>query len=160
MTVIEISDEIHRDLNMPTDVSVASITFWLRSHIGDLNNLLVTAYALTEDSSEFDPELGEEEKSIFKKLYLVHYYDFRIRENLGAAAQDVILEVSSDGANVRTVNRNELAKSYTSLRKMESDMVGSMVNAYRRRGSAPLQVAGDDAITMAQSLFTNNDTRF
>jgi hypothetical protein len=158
MTVIEIADELHRDLNMPTDLSVGAITFWLRSHIGDLNNLLITEYALTEDSSEFEPELGEEEKSIFKKLYFLYHYDVKIRENLGAASQDVILEVASDGAMVRTVNRNELAKSFIKLRELETDNLANMVNAYRRRGSAPLQVAGDDVL-VAQSLFSTDYSR-
>ena len=47
-----------------------------------------------------------------KKLPLnqsIHYYDLKIRSTLGAASNDSVIEVASDGARVRKINKNELA---------------------------------------------------
>jgi hypothetical protein len=144
MTITLIADEIYRELGSPSSLSVPSVAFWLRGHIGDVYNLLSTSYAISlTDGSTVEPEINEEEKAIFKKLFNVYYYDLKIRENLGAASHD-ILEVVSDGASVRIVNKNEISKTYVALRKEESNELSNLVNKYNQNAASPLQVVGDD----------------
>ena len=38
--VVDIADEIHRELGSPSDLSISAISYWLRTNIGQLNNLL------------------------------------------------------------------------------------------------------------------------
>jgi hypothetical protein len=146
MKVLDIADEIFRELSFPSDISISSISFWLRSNVGSLNNLISTSFAVNSSTLEFDADLTEQEKVILKKLYTIHYYDLKIRSTLGAAANDAILEVSSDGATVRKINKNEVSKTYASIKKQESEDLQKLVNGYKSSAATPLQVAGDDTI--------------
>ena len=38
--IVDIADEIHRELGNPTDLSVPPISYWLTTNLGQLNNLL------------------------------------------------------------------------------------------------------------------------
>mgnify|MGYP003649119438 FL=1 len=85
-----------------------------------------------------------EESSVLKKMYIVHYYDQQIRATVGAASSDPVVEVASDGSRVRKINKNELSKTYISLKKEEYSELTDLINAYKLRKSSPVQVAGDD----------------
>lgn len=146
MKVVDIADEIFRELDFPSAISLASITFWLRSNVGLLNNLIDTSFTVDSSTLEFSTDLTEQEKAILKKLYIIHYYGLQIRATLGAAANDAILEVSSDGATVRKINKNEVSKTYVAVKKQESEDLQKLVNGYKSSAAAPLQVAGDDTI--------------
>ena len=82
---------------------------------------------------------------------IIHYYDLKIRSTLGAASNDSVIEVASDGARVRKINKNELSKSWMSARKAERDELDKLINAYRITASAPIQVAGDDTVKEGRS---------
>lgn len=77
---------------------------------------------------------------------MVHYYERQLRSTLGAASNDPVVEVVSDGSKVRKINKNELSKTYTSLKKQEYDELIHMINSYKNRVSSPVQVAGNDNI--------------
>jgi hypothetical protein len=77
-------------------------------------------------------------------MYIVHYYDQQIRATVGAASSDPVVEVASDGSRVRKINKNELSKTYISLKKEEYSELTDLINAYKLRKSSPVQVAGDD----------------
>ena len=97
--IVSIADEAYRELASPSTCQLA-ISFWLRTNLGQLNNLIDTSYTLNADTQELDTGLTIEEAVIFKKLYFVHYYDLKIRATLGAASNDSVVEASSDGARV------------------------------------------------------------
>ena len=86
-------------------------------------------------------------------LYYVNYYDLKIRATLGAASNDSVIEVASDGARVRKINKNELSKTYASLKKQEYGELSDMITAYKLRLSAPVQVAGDDTTVGSHDPF-------
>ena len=145
--IVSIADEAYRELASPSDLSIAAISFWLRTNLGQLNNLIDTSYTLNADTQELETGLTIEEAVIFKKLYFVHYYDLKIRATLGAASNDSVVEVSSDGARVRKINKNELSKTWMSARNLERDELTRLVTSYKLTGSSPRQVAGDDTIS-------------
>jgi hypothetical protein len=144
MKLITVSDELHREIGAPTDYAQPLITFWLRSNIGELNTRLGTGYSITLTNYEIYPEMGENEKSIFKEMFFIYYYDRLIMGNLGSASFDSVLEVTSDGATVRKVNKNEVAKTYLLLKKDHIEKLEKFIIDYKSIGSAPCQVAGDD----------------
>jgi hypothetical protein len=148
--IVDISDEIYRELGEPSDLSHASIAFWLRTNLGDLNILINKKFYITDDTLEVGiptdsgDAFGNIEKSIFKMLYSIHYYERLFRNALGAASTDSTIEMTENGFTGRKVNKNELAKTYAQLRKQISDELYILTKNYNLNESKPMQVAGDD----------------
>lgn len=159
MKVVDVADEIYRELGLPTDLSMSAIAFWVRTNIGELNNLLFTTYAINSTSLELidgcDEEVTAEAVAILKKLYSIHYYDLQIKKNIVALSTDTILEVQDQGSKVKKINKNEVNKNLGILRKQEIEVMKNLVTAYRLRGAEPRQVAGDDTIA---GEYSNPDT--
>jgi hypothetical protein len=163
MKVVDIADEIYRELGSPTDLSISAIAFWVRTNIGELNNYLMATYVvdattlevktILEDDTE--EEISPEAVSIIKKMYNIHNYDLEIRKNLISISTDSIIEVSDQGSSVRKINRNEVSKTLSNLRRQEVDTLTDLVTAYRLRNAAPRQVAGNDTV---EGAFNSNDT--
>ena len=183
MKIVDIADEIYRELGEPSTISIPAISFWIRSNVGELNNRINTTFKIVDYGTEayefsgsfvspqYEPQafneatgalglsvsgdngvasvpaivsIQAEEASILKKMYIVHYYDQQIRSTVGAASTDPIVEVASDGSRVRKINKNELSKTYISLKKEEYSELTDLINAYKLRKASPVQVAGDD----------------
>ena len=85
--IVDISDEIYRELGEPSDISITSIAFWLRTNLGKLNILINKKYTINTLDLEVDAISPETftiiEKSIFKKMYNIHYYDRQIIKLIG-----------------------------------------------------------------------------
>ena len=182
MKIVDIADEIYRELSEPSTISIPSIAFWIRSNVGELNNRINTTFKIRDTNPDIyelsgsfvaasnEPQvfneatgalgLGDpaivaiqpEEASILKKMYVVHYYDQQIRSTVGAASTDPIVEVASDGSRVRKINKNELSKTYIALKKEEYSELIDLINAYKLRKSSPVQVAGDDTVVGQYSI--------
>ena len=183
MKIVDIADEIFRELGEPSTISIPAIAFWIRSNVGELNNRINTTFKIVDYGSEayefsgsfvapeYEPQafneatgalglsidsnkgststpvivsIQAEEASVLKKMYIVHYYDQQIRSTVGAASSDPVVEVASDGSRVRKINKNELSKTYLSLKREEYNELTDLINSYKLRKSSPVQVAGDD----------------
>lgn len=150
--IVDLADEIYRELGEPSDLSIASIAFWLRTNIGDLNILINKKFYITDDTLEIgiQEDSGDEfkdiEKSIFKMIYSLHYYERLFRNALGAASTDSTIEIDQNGFRAKRVNKNELAKTYSDLRKQINDELQILTKNYNLNEARPLQVAGDDTI--------------
>ena len=183
MKIVDIADEIYRELGEPSTISIPAISFWIRSNVGELNNRINTTFKIVDYGTEayefsgsfispqYEPQafneatgalglsvsgdngtastpaivsIQAEESSVLKKMYIVHYYDQQIRATVGAASSDPVVEVASDGSRVRKINKNELSKTYISLKKEEYAELTDLINAYKLRKCSPVQVAGDD----------------
>ena len=157
MKVVDIADEIYRELGQPSSLSIPPISFWVRTNLGGLNNLLNTAFAVEEGANleikdEGGAEITQQEVSIMKLQYLMHYYDGLIRGSLGAASTDAVVELSSDGSRIKKVNKNEQSKVYYTVRTHVFEELRMMIGGYKDKGSAPLQVAGDDTVEALNRL--------
>ncbi len=150
MFITDCASNLYLDLEEPDDLSVAAIVAGMRAKIGTLNNLIYTNFSLDtalEIVDENGVQIGETEAAILTSIYLIVYLGRKIRQNLGAASVDSILEASSDGGVIRLQNKNELAKSYIQLKKDEEENLRILVNSYKQHKSTPRQVAGDDTFT-------------
>ena len=191
MKIVDIADEIFRELGEPSTISIPAISFWIRSNVGELNNRINTTFKIVDygadayefsgsfASPQYEPQafnegtgalglsvagdngatsepvivsIQAEESSVLKKMYIVHYYDQQIRATVGAASSDPVVEVASDGSRVRKINKNELSKTYISLKKEEYSELTDLINAYKLRKSSPVQVAGDDTAVGQYSI--------
>ena len=103
MKVVDIADEIFRELSEPSTLSIPAIAYWVRSNVGELNNYLNTSFRVSHSTFEIEErvdvtgrqpvsfnssvdndtlELQFEEKAVLKKMYNVHYYDQQLRLSL------------------------------------------------------------------------------
>ena len=152
MKVVDIADEIFRELGEPTSLSIPAISFWLRTNVGQLNN-----YIHTEYSASPPVEIGDNEKTILKKMYFIHYYDQRLRTHMTTMDTDTILSVRDGDSSVTKVNRNEIAKSIAAVKAQEYSELLKMIQAYVSNKAGPYQVAGDDT---ANADSTKYNTQF
>jgi len=161
--IVDIADELYREMGGPADLSIASVAYWLRSNIGDLNITINKAYTINETTLEIEIPSGDSfgvaEKSIFKMLFSIHYYERLLRNALGAASVDSLIEINQNGFSARKVNKNELAKTYAELRKQINDELTTLVQNYNLNESRPLQIAGDDSIPGLNYPYTYGNVR-
>lgn len=150
MKVVDIANEIYVEEGSPTSTSIPAIAFWIRGRVGEINNLLFenyiinTSYEIVTDGGD---EITPEAVSIIKKLFKVYYYDVQIRGHMNSISLDTVLEVTDNGSTVRKINRNEVSKTLTILKKDEVLQLQQLITAYRSKGSTPSQIAGDDTVT-------------
>ena len=74
MKVVDIADEIYRELGEVTSLSIPAIAFWVRTNIGALNSFINTTYSINTTTLELEQtvtdttgtevtlEIGEEER--------------------------------------------------------------------------------------------------
>ena len=159
MKVVDIADEIFREAGEPTAYSIASISYWVRANIGRLNSHINTFFEIDSTTHEIiqktdekndgalvEKEITIDEGAILKRMFLIHYYDREIRTNITNAGTDTIVQVTDQGSTVRKINKNEVVKSLTTLKKQEYDEMRALISDYRRAEFRPRQVVGDDTI--------------
>lgn len=146
-SLINVGDEIFRELDEPSDLSSAIVAAWLKFNVGKLNNQIDGSYTVTDETMEISPPLGINEKDIFKMLYNCYYYEKKFRATIGALSTDSVIEVESDGAKVKKVNKNEISKTYLQAKKQCKEVLDELTKNYKRGCFKPLQVCGDDVIS-------------
>ena len=146
MKIVDMAQEIYFELGHPPDLSVPAISYWLRNNIGILNNRINKDIIIDDNTLELVPNLGEAEKSIYKKIYECYFYDLKIKQTLGAINNDTLLEVTDGGGTVRRINRNETSKIYLEAKKNAFNELDMMIHDYNINDVGPLQVAGDDTV--------------
>tara|TARA_Y100000034_G_C6836071_1_gene377838 strand:- start:643 stop:1179 length:537 start_codon:yes stop_codon:yes gene_type:complete len=159
MKVVDIADEIFREAGEPAAYSIASISYWVRANIGRLNNHINTFFEIDSTTHEIiqktdeknngalvEKEITIDEGAILKRMFLIHYYDREIRTNVANAGTDTIVEVTDQGSTVRKINKNEVVKALTTLKRQEYEEMRALISDYRRAEFRPRQVVGDDTI--------------
>jgi len=158
MLIIDIADEIYRELGSPTDLSVPAVTYWVRANVGALNNRISTSFYVDETTLEIKQyekndsnteAIGIDEAAILKKMYMVHYYDGQLRKNLTTIGTDTVLSVTDDGSSVTKVNRNEVNRVISQIKKQETMELNDLINGYKSSYARPIQVAGNDTAEIA-----------
>jgi hypothetical protein len=178
--IVDIADEVYRELGEPSDISVSSIAFWLRTNLGKLNILINKTYAINTLDLEVDAISPETftitEKSIFKKMYNIHYYDRQIinligkSRNINLVNTDIAttginnadtIQISENGftyqksSSTKTANETikantqfirQLGLNFVELKKQEVAELEMLTKNYNLNEINPLQVAGDDTI--------------
>ena len=52
MKIVDIADELYRELGEPSSISIPAISFWIRSNVGELNNRINTTFKIVDYGSE------------------------------------------------------------------------------------------------------------
>lgn len=124
------------ELGSPSAPSIGYISGWFTSYagIGKLNNTLNTCYSGM--SGCLSPDIGAAESAIYKELYKISYYDGRIAAATNAALTDSWLELKDDVSSIKRHNKNEVAKTFVSLRKEAYENLKDMIFSYQQNNSA------------------------
>jgi len=124
------------ELGSPSAPSIGYISGWFTSNagIGKLNNTLNICYSGV--SGCLSPEIGSAESAIYRELYKISYYDGRVSSATNAALTDSWLELKDDVSTIKRHNKNEVAKTFVSLRKESYDNLKDMVFSYQQNNAA------------------------
>lgn len=142
---------------------MTTTSYWVRNNLGKLNTVLFGSYAL---SGEGDlqlitgdcPEWNDKTKDIYKKIHEIHYYKKQIMSTLPAGTNNQILELNSDGARIKMVNKSEIAKAYKDLKKDAENELEEMIADFNIYNAKISQVSGDD-IFQSYSPYSSNYNR-
>ena len=186
--IVDIADEIYRELGEPSDVSIPSVAFWLRTNLGKLNILINKRYTINTLDLEVDAISPETftiiEKSIFKKMYNIHYYDRQIISLIGKSRNINLVntDTSTSGVNnadniqisengftyqksssTKTANETikantqfirQLGLNFVELKKQETTELKMLTETYNLNEVNPLQIAGDDVYQETSRPYT------
>lgn len=127
-------------------VTVESISGWLDSNIGQLNNVLYTSFSGVSGNVS---GLLLEEQSIYQQMYLYHYYNKQTRNTIRGIVNDTngnILSVKDGEQAITFVNKNEVSKVYKNLAQDAYNEMQDLVANYNIYQSSPRQVGGIEAM--------------
>jgi hypothetical protein len=151
MKVVDIAQEIYFDLNSPSDLSLAAISFWIRANIGNLNNTIFSNFAINDSYEivEDGAEININAVAILKKMYMVHRYAVIIRSKITEVGANDVIEVQDQDTRVRRTDKNQLIRSISAEKKQEEEELRFLISNYRANRVNPGQVVGDDIVAGA-----------
>ena len=129
-----------------TGVTVDSISGWLENNVGQLNNVLYTSLSGADGNIS---GLNLEVQSIYKEMYLYHYYTKQTRNVIRGIANDSngnILSVRDGDNSITFVNKNEVSKVYRTLAQDAYDKLQDLVYKYNSYNASPRQVGGIESL--------------
>ncbi len=150
----DLTTEIYSELE-PSDVSEQSISYWLSSNLGKLNNLLGTDFAMSGEN--VTPAWSQEQSDIYKLLYFISYYRRQMNRNLGAAGYSSISEVKEGNRTVRRTNKTEVAKSYQMLVSGYNEELEQQLMAYKINASSPHHFFTQNPILVEEAELVGGD---
>lgn len=172
--IVDMADEVWRDLGTPNDTQIPYIATWFRANVGKLNDLIFTNFVIDKATQEiisrdwyksicnqappicntppcskdFSQYFHGEEKVIFQDIFRVKYYENQVRNLLFAAQFDTIQVVKEGDSEVtRKIVKNDLAKTFLALKKDVEDRLMYLTHLYKFKKGSAQQVTGDDFIT-------------
>lgn len=172
--IVDMAEESWGDLNNPPETLVPYIATWFRNNLGSINNLIFTDYVIDRSTQEIiskswynkicnqpapacnTPPCANDhhhcftnrEKDIFKKIFEVKFYGDQINKLLYAAQFDTIIEAEEgDSHVVRKLVKNDLAKTFLTLKKDAQTNLIYLTHLYKFSKGEAQQIVGDDFIT-------------
>lgn len=160
-TVTGLASEIISGLYGPSDINTATVEYWVKNNLGQLNVALYGNFALSGSGNDLmitgdSPCWSNQVDDIYKKMYEIHYYRKQIMTILPAGSPNQIQEVNSDGARIKMVNKSEIAKTYKSLKNEAEEQLDYMISSFNMGQAGTKQVAGDDIFTSFGSMYNDN----
>ena len=147
--VVDIANSIWvNQLNQSSSTTIPEIAFWIRNHgIGALNSLIFTSYLIGSDQEITPSTFGADESAILSQLYILKFIQFQIDSLIGASAclADNIVEYSEKGHTIRKFNRNEVSRSWITLKEQAKKNLNDLIGSYKINRSTPRQLVGIDA---------------
>jgi hypothetical protein len=155
MKIVDIADQIYRENGEPKTTSIPAIAYFLRTELGKLNVILYEDFWVEPSTLEIrhglrtKPDgtpiyIGQMAVAILKLLYLVYQCNLDIRNMLVSVTTDSVLKATDQEFSIEKVNKSELLKTLTTLKKDTLKELQDLVHSYRSYYGPPQQIAGDD----------------
>ena len=121
------------------------ISGWLANNVGLLNTKIYSQYSVESDNFTPTGTFQQEERAIYKQMYLYEFYTKKTRQVLRGVDSSVDFVTLREGDTMITrTNKNELAKTYRGLANDAREEMERLVSSYNIYQAAPVQVAGED----------------
>ena len=121
------------------------ISGWLANNVGLLNTKIYSQYSVQNSNFEPTGTFQQEERSIYKQMYLYEFYTKKTRQVLRGVDSSVDFVTLREGDTMITrTNKNELAKTYRGLANDAREEMERLVSSYNIYQATPVQVAGED----------------
>ena len=107
------------------------ISGWLANNVGLLNTKIYSQYSV--QNSNFEPTglFQQEERAIYKQMYLYEFYTKKTRQVLRGVDSSVDFVTLREGDTMITrTNKNELAKTYRGLANDAREEMERLVSSY------------------------------
>lgn len=166
MKVVDIANEIYLENASPSDTTIPAIAFWIRSNVGKLNTVIYEKFFIDPVTMDIhrccngvEYEIGQMGTAIIKLMFKIYRVDLDIRNMLLAATSDTVLKATDQEFSVEKINKSELLKTLTQLKKDTLKEFQDLVHSYRSYHGEPSQVAGDDTVMGHYTGVTSQYTR-
>lgn len=121
------------------------ISGWLANNVGLLNTKIYTQYSVQDSNFVPTGSFQQEERAIYKQMYLYEFYTKKTRQVLRGIDSSVDFVTLREGDSMITrTNKNELAKTYRGLANDAREEMERLITSYNIYQAAPVQVAGED----------------
>jgi hypothetical protein len=124
------------------------ISGWLEANLGELNGLLHEEFYIN-DSGNIAPEpLEPVEKTIFSKLYEIHFYEKSSRDvlrNLTNPSSSDFIYLKEADTTIQRVNKNSVAKTLQDAGRAAREDLNDLIYQYNSLKASPVQVHGEDS---------------
>lgn len=131
-----VQDEFSYLTGTEQSVAISSASGWLLNNLGQLNNLIFTAY------SGENPGMMLEESSIYRNIYLYSYYKNKAGSVLRNMDSSTLqwLTLKEGDSQITLQNKNEVAKSYLAISKQNREDIDKLVWTYNQYQAYPRSV--------------------
>jgi len=151
MLIVDLANEIYLENSSPSDTGIPAISFWIRSSIGQLNLLLYENFCVDFEGGSYEilGGFGTLASGIVKKMYELYRINLDIRHTMQGIYGDSVIIAKDQEFSITRINKSEVLKTLTSLKKDAIAELTMMVHYYRsfNNGNGTVsQVAGDDFI--------------
>ena len=121
------------------------ISGWLANNVGLLNTKIYSQYSVQDSNFIPTGAFQQEERAIYKQMYLYEFYTKKTRQVLRGIDSSVDFVTLREGDSMITrTNKNELAKTYRGLANDAREEMERLVTSYNIYQAVPVQVAGED----------------
>jgi len=103
MKIVDIADEIFRELGNPSTISIPAISFWIRSNVGELNNRINTTFKIRDTN----PDIYELSGSFVSPAYEPQAFNeatgalgLSASANNGTASTPAIVAIQPEEASI------------------------------------------------------------
>jgi len=157
MKVVDLANQIWLENASPTDTSIPAIAFWIKTNLGKLNSLTYESFVVDPTTQEiFNGGWGTQAipqnalyslaANIIKHMYKVYRTDLDIRATINSLSNDTVLEAGDENFKIKKVNRTEVLKVLTQIKKDTLEELEKMVHYYRSYNGSPDAISGDDTV--------------
>ena len=153
MQIVDLATQIYLENAEPKDTGIPAIAYWIRSNVGKLNLLLYENFFVDFSGGTYEifkgnntVPLGHKASDIIKQMYKVYRVNLDIRHTMQGIYGDSVLIARDQDFSITKINKSEILKTLTQLKKDAVKELQEMVHYYRSYHGAPSQVAGDDII--------------